>query len=355
VTTFLALVHDASRELNSRKLFWIVLALSAVFVIVYASIGFDDRGMFILFGLNHYPNELLVAGSPMARLLYRGIFATFVVPIWLAWIATILALISTAPIFPEFVAGGSIDLVLCKPIGRLKLFLYKYAASLLFMLLQVSVFCVGVFLAIGWRLGEWEWRVLAAIPIVTLFYSYLYSFCVFVGVWSRSTLAALLLTMLMWFGIYALSATENVIMLVRSQAEIRLEETERRIETARNRSLESERETLRSTIQSLEPWLSVVRAVRWPMPKTSETVGLLGSMLSREGDIDLMGLIRGDVVMGAEGRHVRRPAKGAEERAEERARKDAERSSPLFIVGTSLLFELIMLSAAAWIFCRRDF
>ena len=173
MTQTLAIFLDAYRELNSRRLFWIVLAFSALFVITYASMGFDQTGMFIFFGLKHFDSELLVAGSPMAKLLYRGIYATFVVPIWLGWIATILALVSTAPIFPEFVAGGAIDLMLCKPITRIKLFLLKYAASLLFVLLQVTIFCVGVFLAMGWRIGDWEWKVFAAIPIITLFYSYL--------------------------------------------------------------------------------------------------------------------------------------------------------------------------------------
>src|SRR5262245_36365632 len=97
-----ALLLDSYRELNSRKLFWIVLVLSALVLVAYASIGFDENGLFILFGLKHIDSDLIREGSPMARLLYRGIFATFVVPIWLAWSATILALISTAPIFPEF-------------------------------------------------------------------------------------------------------------------------------------------------------------------------------------------------------------------------------------------------------------
>jgi ABC-type transport system involved in multi-copper enzyme maturation permease subunit len=371
---FAALLLDAYRELNSRRLFWVVLALSGLFVLAYASIGFDARGMFIGFGLKHFESDLLTEGSPMARLLYRGIFATFIVPIWLAWIATILALVSTASIFPEFVAGGSIDLMLSKPISRLFLFFAKYAASLLFVLLQVSLFCFGVFLAMGWRLGEWEWTVFLAIPLVMLMFSYLFSFCVFIGVWTRSTLAALLLTMLLWFGIYSVSATEGVVLLVRAQMESRVASLDRQLvasphnadvregsdpppppHNAALSALRTERDEQQATIDSLNRWLRMVRLVNWPMPKTSETVDLISRALSREGDINLMDLIQGNVAVGPDGRPVKRSPRTDEDRAQERVMEEAQRNSPLFIIGTSLLFEMVMLSAAACMFCRRDF
>jgi len=371
MTIFLALLVDAYRELNSRKLFWIVLLLSFLFVAVYASIGFDETGMFILFGLKHFDSELLTEGSPMAKLLYRGIFATFVVPIWLAWVATILALISTAPIFPEFVASGSIDLVLCKPISRIRLFISKYLASLLFVLLQVSVFCVGVFLAIGWRLNDWEWKVFLAVPLVTLFYSYLYSFCVLVGVWTRSTLAALLLTMLMWFGIYALTATEGIVMLIRTQLELQVEDGERRQARAERNAAppstapsttpnvvadpaEAERTKQRETIADLNHWLEIVRTMRWPLPKTSETVDLLSRNLSREGDINLMDLMQGNVAIGPDDRPMKLRTDRRDQIAQERIIKETERSNA-FIIGTSVGFELVVLALACAIFVRRDY
>ena len=73
----------------------------------------------------------------------------------------------------------------------------KFATSLLFVLLQVTLFCVGVFLCMGIRLGDWEWKIFAAIPVVTLFFSYLFSVNVLFGVWTRSALAALLITMML--------------------------------------------------------------------------------------------------------------------------------------------------------------
>ena len=54
---------------------------------------------------------------------YKRLFVSIGIEIWLAWIALILALASTAGIFPDLMTAGSIDLFVSKPIGRLRLFL----------------------------------------------------------------------------------------------------------------------------------------------------------------------------------------------------------------------------------------
>ncbi len=214
---FRAMLLDSYRELNSKKLFWVILVISAMVVLTYASIGFDETGMSMFFGLWHTENELLTKGSFMSSLLYRSIFSTFMVGIWLAWIATILALVSTTTIFPDFVTGGAIDLVLSKPIRRVTVFFMKFATSLLFVLLQVTLFCVGVFLCMGIRLGDWEWKIFAAIPVVTLFFSYLFSVNVLFGVWTRSALAALLITMVLWTSLWSVNQAETILNVVRTQ------------------------------------------------------------------------------------------------------------------------------------------
>jgi hypothetical protein len=146
---------------------------------------------------------------PMALVLYKWIFSYFVVGGWFTWVATILALISTASIFPEFVAGGAIDLYLSKPIGRLRLFATKYLTGLLFVVPQVTVFTVGSFLVLGLRAGVWEPGLFLAIPIVVLFFSYLFSICVLLGVLTRSTLTAFFLTLVAWFLIWGLNRTDT--------------------------------------------------------------------------------------------------------------------------------------------------
>ena len=96
---FNALLIDAYRQLCAVKLFWLTLGLSAIVVVMFSSIGFNNQGVSLLFGVWEIESEQLRDGSPWARGLYIGIFSNFLVSIWLAWIATILALISTCSIF----------------------------------------------------------------------------------------------------------------------------------------------------------------------------------------------------------------------------------------------------------------
>src|SRR5688572_54219 len=124
---------DAYRELNARKMFWIVLILSALVVLVFMGIGIADDGNIFLFGLKT-PFDT----DPADRAgFYKTFFNDWGVTLWLSILASLLALISTAAVFPEFVSGGSIDLYLSKPISRVRLFLTKYVAALLFVALQV--------------------------------------------------------------------------------------------------------------------------------------------------------------------------------------------------------------------------
>ena len=45
LTQTIALFYDAYRELNSKKLFWITLLLSGVFVAVLGMLGINKEGM----------------------------------------------------------------------------------------------------------------------------------------------------------------------------------------------------------------------------------------------------------------------------------------------------------------------
>src|SRR4051812_10750859 len=130
-----AVFVDAYRELNARKMFWVVLVISGLVVIAFAGVGIDEKGLSI-FGFS-LPIPFNTTMMPRAD-FYKMIFDSAGVGFWLSWLATILALISTAGIFPDMLTGGSIDLYLSKPISRLRLFLTKYLSALLFVALQVG-------------------------------------------------------------------------------------------------------------------------------------------------------------------------------------------------------------------------
>lgn len=154
MSAVLAILVDSYRELIAKKLFWFVLAISLLVVIAFGSIGFNERGVSIGYGLHTFDVEALHEDSPLVKPFMDYLFASVIVIFWLGWGAIILALVSTAEVFPNFLAGGAIDLVLSKPVRRSTVFFTKYFGSLLFVFMQVSVFCVGTLLVLRFRVGE---------------------------------------------------------------------------------------------------------------------------------------------------------------------------------------------------------
>ena len=176
---------DAYREFRAKKMFWIVLLLNVVVIGSFSVVGVHDGQLSILWFKPLPANRFM----PPCTCI-KPSFSTVIVGFWFTWVATLLALVSTAGIFPDFLSSGSVDLFLARPISRLRLFFTKYLAGLLFVTLQVGVFTVLSFLVLGVRAGLWQPGLFIAIPLVVLFFSYLFGICAFLGVWTRSTMAA---------------------------------------------------------------------------------------------------------------------------------------------------------------------
>ncbi len=225
----IAIFLDAYRELNAKRLFWVVLAISAAVVVGLGLLGNNERGMTILGFTLEVPflstKVISTAG------FYKFVFSNVGVQFWLSWGATILALISTAGMIPEFVSSGAIELSLCKPISRMRLFLTKYAAGLLFVTLQVLIFSIGGFLVIGLRGGQWLPSVFLAVPLVVAFYSFLYCVCALVGLVTRSAITALLMTMIFWLGLWAFNTTDQLLLTFKVDAARKVRNTERNVKS----------------------------------------------------------------------------------------------------------------------------
>ena len=223
----IALFVDAYRELNARKLFWISLALSGLVVLAFAAVGVKENALTILWFQLDLP---LGQMGVTPEVFYKMLFLQLGIAFWLSWLVTILALVTTAGIIPEFISSGSIDLALSKPIGRVRLFLTKYATGLLFVGLQVTVFTLASFLVLGLRAGAWEPSLLLAIPVVVIFFSYLYAICVLIGLLTRSTMAALLLTLLVWFVFFALNSADALLLTFKHAKQAQVESVQRNVD-----------------------------------------------------------------------------------------------------------------------------
>ncbi|MBB5352437.1 hypothetical protein HNR46_002682 [Haloferula luteola] len=329
MTQFGAIFVDSLRLLRGRSLFWITLGISLFAGLMYLSIGFTATGYSVGFGLVAVDHPAIRAGSPMAGMFYFAIFSVFLVNVWLSWVAVVLALITCAPIFPEFMAEGAAGSVLSKPISRWRLFAYKYVCGLLFALIQTAAFCVLVFLAMRWRVGSWNPTIFWAVPLITLMFSYLWAVMVAVGIKTRSVMAALLSVMVVWMSCWMAKVVDDFAWSASESGEIPTISGGERLST-------SEQATWKRYQALAElPYRS--------LPKTTDTVNLLQRFVRLEGDREFsMSEVTTATLNGV-------PAKDTEVDA------SMTRGSPQWIIGSSLVFELMVVAYAGWLFCRRDF
>ncbi len=383
-----ALLVDAYRELNAKKLFWAALLISALVPLAFALLGVRDGAFTILGWRTALPVDAFeLVGLDLAA-IYKTLFLGFGVKFWLAWAATILALVTTSGMLPDFLASGSVDLALSKPISRARLYLTKFAGGLLFTAAQVTLFTTASFLVIGLRGGEWIPALFLAVPLVTLFYSYLYAICALFGLLTRSTIAALLLTILVWFSIFIFNTADKALLGVESMTEARLasyeeglSRIEQRIANAQGQGdegalaqvrdaaqlpalerirdrLQRDLEETKRDLASMRRWSSRINAVRTVLPKTDETIELLRRWLERYAglpsfdQVSDQGVASTKVYQEGETRiAVRTPLGVSAKRVREQL--DARRVS--WIIGTSLLFEAVLLGLGCFVFSRRDY
>jgi len=382
MTAIVAILVDGYRELNSRKLFWITLVLSAVIPLLFFAIDLTETGV----RLFHWEIDAPVNATIIAREdFFKNLFVDWGVGIWLTWIATILALVTTAGIIPDLVTGGAVDMVLSKPVRRSTVFLAKYASGLVFATMQVAAFTAVAFVVLGIKIGAWMPGLFLAVPIVVLFFSYLYAICAFLGLITRSTIAALMLTILCWVGLWIMNTTDSILLMVKEQQVAELDSFERSLDRARELEVrireeidergenesrtarldallgriaerEADTERKRGSVERLESFNSLMVTAKTPLPKTAETILVLKRTLTdatltpppaTEDAADESGAPDASDPFAVNG-------PGSEETGARLEDALGERSVA-WVIGTSLLFEAFLLGLCLWVFGRRDF
>jgi ABC-type transport system involved in multi-copper enzyme maturation permease subunit len=382
LTQTLAILLDAVRELRSNKIFWITLAISGFVVLLFACFGINEQGMTILVWT--IPLPFLNTNEMTVETFYKGLFSGLAIEMWLAKGAILLALISTASIFTDMMSGRAIDLVLSKPISRTWLFVVRYLTGLLFVTAQVTIFSFLCFLVIGVRGRAWEPAIFVAIPLVVCLFSYLFAFCALLGLLTRSTVATLLMTVIIWGLLLGTHVTESWMLKSRLESEMLVTRTEHDLE-ARQRLIDlasqsaqnpeaTDAQVLQARIRKLESDQAARRAEldeararhrKWRrihrtsfvavtlLPKTAETIGLLERSLIELAELPDMREIESQQpsLMTVSPNQPLQVDPGTLQKMLEVTRE----RSVAWIVGTSLAFEIVLVGICCWIFSRRDF
>lgn len=146
------------------------------------------------------------AGRYPGSLALLLVFTEYLVAEWIGgFFGVILAIIFTAGFVPGMLQKGTLDLLLAKPVRRPLVLLTKYAGGLFYVLIPAAVLIGGCWLAISWRSGHYNFGFLTAIGSLAAIFAVLYSFAVFIGVLTRSTIATILFTIGLWFLCFVLN------------------------------------------------------------------------------------------------------------------------------------------------------
>jgi len=313
---FWALVVDGSRESRDKKIFWVVLAITLLIALAMLCIGFDGRRVSFFFGLvkGDAPESGLMESIGRTQLV--GVVVWLLLETIFGWIGIVLMIVATAGMIPAFLERGVIDVVLAKPLSRPKLFLYKYLAGLVFVVVQSFIFVGATFLVMGFRWGLWVPGYLLAAPLLVLLFSYVYCVSVWVAVKTRSAIAAVLLSLGAWV-VFALVHQGPMIF---------------------------------ETFPALKEYRTLhaaVRAAAWIPPKTGDIIYFAARWAEAGTSAELFTGIMPRGAMDAEDRQQIDVAMQIEE-------KEILKSS-ISSVGSSLLFEAVVVLLAMWSFARKDY
>lgn len=371
MTQVLAILSQSIRELRSRSLFWVSLFMGVgIAALVMISFRFTETG-WGLFWFEVNESEAFVAGSNNARDAVRWAFAEVFVRWWVCWGAIALAVISTSSILPDFLTGGTIDMSLAKPISRLRLLWLKIIGALLFVFVQTAASIGLAYLLMGLRFGVWIHEGLWAVPLVLVQFVYLFAIATLVAVWTRSALASLLVTIVLWTLFSLLQFGANTIdeQYVGAQAQVETydersvniramaEEEERDLypaEEARLERIAERREEAMTPIRFIDDYLWPVGRLEFVIPKTADVQKIIASLVDAPSLVELMMRGEGGVGMEAMGDFSDDEIAAMEEGAVERA--DAARDvNVASSIASSMMLPVVCFALATLIFVRRDF
>lgn len=199
-----ALFKDALYQVLDNKVFRLLAILILVLVLPTFLIAAKPDALVILFGWKEYNYtdvlstfQIPVPGVPedaaatliqhTQTLLVDQIGGTF---------GLIFAIAATAFFVPRMVEKGAADTIFSKPVSRWALFFSRYVAGLLFVAILTSVLVLGMHLGLLLNSGYSDIGFMWSIPVMIYKYAVLHAFSLLIAVWTRSSVAAILTTLM---------------------------------------------------------------------------------------------------------------------------------------------------------------
>jgi hypothetical protein len=122
----------------------------------------------------------------------------------------IAAILVTSTVIPQMFEPGSITLLLSKPVSRSLLFTTKLLGACAFVLLNVTLLIVGLWLISGLRLGIWNQGMLSCIPIFLFMFLIYYAVSALTGLIWKSAVISVVLTVVFYVACWLVDTTHDL-------------------------------------------------------------------------------------------------------------------------------------------------
>jgi ABC-type transport system involved in multi-copper enzyme maturation permease subunit len=199
-----ALFEDAFRQVLDDKVFRLLVVLAIVLILPTFLVGFRPEGITLLFGWKVYPYSDLTsafggaggAQPPDVHILFIRGLQDIVVQGLAGTVGILFCIAATAFFVPRMLEKGAADTLFSRPVGRFTLLLARYLTGVLFVavlsFLLVLGMHVGFLVVSGWSDTAFLWSALT----LTYVFALVHSVSVAVAVFTRSSIAAILTTLL---------------------------------------------------------------------------------------------------------------------------------------------------------------
>ncbi len=194
-------IEEVFREAAARWTLIAYFVLSTLFILIFASAVNLDIVNGALAGAKLFGKEVEVNGPRIdLQMLVMGFESGFAAVLYAVGI--FLSIFATAHLVPRLQDKGTVDLYLSRPVGRVKLLLYRYLAGLILAASNVVYLIGSIWLIVVWKTHVIHPRFLVSGLVILFAISVLLAFAFLVGVITSSTAVSIMST----YALFILSA-----------------------------------------------------------------------------------------------------------------------------------------------------
>ncbi|MDP6538080.1 MAG: ABC transporter permease [Planctomycetota bacterium] len=282
VTILKALLEDARQQVLDNMVFRLMVVLLIVPISFTFLVGFGEERITILFGMWEidYQTFLETFGGPpmeigeVGHFFIQGVQEVFI-NFFGGTVGIIFCVAATAFFVPRMMEKGSADTLFSKPVSRATLLLARYFTGILFVAILAAVLVLGMFLGFWVTSGYSDPGFLWGALTLVYLYSLIHAFSIMVATWTRSSVAAILLSLMLfvisggihrtWMGMQWASNQELLTSL-------------RKVESAD--VSEAEREEQEEAHGVVQVLMTTLEILHYTLPKTTDA-DVITAMLRR--------------------------------------------------------------------------